>query len=203
MSLFLILIAGNALAVQQAFLIQNSGWMEPFYTDVRSEFKPLISAIVEAVADPGKPVTILSFNQATPQNESPAIVYNGPIGASLREAIGTVKLARKGLGKTLADTDFNEAVTKTITGPFKGESGILWIFTNNKNSPNNSPETAAHNRDFYNLVHTEPSITRSLAFPLAMPVKGNLYSANGLMVYALAYGKEADTHLQSIVVGGS
>ena len=189
-------------ASQQAFLIQNSGWMEPFYTDVRSEFKSLIYAIVEAVADSNEPVTILAFNQTTPQNQSPTIIYHGAIGTGLREAVGRVELARKGVSKALADTDFNEAVFKTITGPFKGSPGIIWIFTNNKNSPNNSAETAAHNREFYNLVHAEPSITRSLAFPLAMPVKGDVYSANGLMVYALAYGAEADVHLQSIVANG-
>lgn len=200
--LLLMQFVAIASASQQAFLIQNSGWMEPFYTDVRSEFKSLIYAIIEAVADSNEPVTILVFNQTTPQNQSPTIIYHGAIGTGLREAVGRVELARKGASKALADTDFNEAVSKTITGPFKGSPGIIWIFTNNKNSPNNSAETAAHNREFYNLVHDEPSITRSLAFPLAMPVKGNVYSANGLMVYALAYGSEADVHLQSIVANG-
>jgi len=200
--LLLMLFGAIASAGQQAFLIQNSGWMEPFYTDGRSEFKPLITAIVEAVVDSNESVTILSFNQTTPQNESPTIIYNGTIGAGLRGAVGHIELARKGASKALADTDFNEAVSKTITGPFKGAPGIIWIFTNNKNSPNNSAETAARNRDFYNLVHAEPSITRSLAFPLAMPVKGNVYSANGLMVYALAYGTEADDHLQTIIANG-
>ena len=34
-----------ASAVQQAFLVQNSGWMEPFYTDPESQFKPLVAAV--------------------------------------------------------------------------------------------------------------------------------------------------------------
>ena len=77
----------------------------------------------------------------------------------------------------------------------------MWIFTNNKNSPNNSYETAARNREFYKLVHTEPSITRSLAFPLSMRVNGDMFSANGVMVYALSYGNDAGVRLQSIVAG--
>jgi len=197
--LLLVLYSWAVFAGQQAFLVQNSGWMEPFYADGHSEFKPLINAIVEAVTGPSESVTILAFNQTTSQNESPTIVYYGSIGTDLREAVQRIEPARKGVGKALADTDFNEAVRKTISGPFKGASGILWIFTNNKNSPNNSAETVANNREFYNLVHAEPSIARSLAFPLAMPVKGNVYSANGLMVYALAYGTEADAHLQAII----
>ena len=197
--LLITLYGGTVQAVQQAFLIQNSGWMEPFYLDEKSEFKPLIIAMVEAVADADKPVTILTFNQTTPENESPKIIYQSKVGTSLRKEVNNINLARKGVGQALADTDFNEAVRKTIAGPFKNMPGIIWIFTNNKNSPNNSPETAAHNRHFYNLVHTDPSITRSLAFSFAMPVKGHRYTANGLMVYALAYGAEADVHLQSLI----
>ena len=41
--------------------------------------------------------------------------------------------------------------------------GIIWIFTNNKNSPGNSPETAKRNREFYQLLHEEPSIVRASA----------------------------------------
>ena len=90
-----ILCSQKVEAVQQAFLVQNSGWMEPFYTDARSEFKPLIVAMIEAVADPGKPVTVLTFNQTTPQNQSPTVIYSGTIGTSLRQAVGNIKLARK------------------------------------------------------------------------------------------------------------
>lgn len=197
----IIMYSGAVQAVQHAFLIQNSGWMEPFYIDGHSEFKPLINAMIEAVADTGKPFIILAFNQTTPENESPRVVYQGTVGNESRNAVTNIALAHKGFGQALADTDFNEAVSKTIKGSFKGRPGILWIFTNNKNSPNNSPETAARNREFYNLVHTEAAITRSLAFSFAMPVKGNVFSANGMMVYALAYGAEADAHLQSIIMG--
>ena len=35
--------------IQQAFLVQNSGWMEPFYTDPNSQFKPLISAVANSL----------------------------------------------------------------------------------------------------------------------------------------------------------
>ncbi len=200
-AILLILFCGRGKAaqtVQQAFLVQNSGWMEPFYTDKHSEFKPLIIRVIEAVTEPDESVSILSFNQSTPENKSPTVVYHGTAGAKLRMALGLITIAHKGAGMALADTDFNEAVYKTITGPFKDRPGIVWIFTNNKNSPNNSSETAKCNREFYNLVHSEPSITRSLAFPLSMPVKGNVYSANGLMIYALAYGREADSRLRTI-----
>ena len=36
-------------AMQQAFLVQNSGWMEPFYVDSTSQFKPLVAAVAAAL----------------------------------------------------------------------------------------------------------------------------------------------------------
>lgn len=201
LALLLWMAAASAQAqVPQAFLLQNSGWMEPFYADPRSQFKPLAAALIEAVTNPADPVYVLAFNQATPGNESPRLLYPGG-GASPRQALAGLELAHK-QGGALADTDFQEAVGATILKQFQGKPGILWIFTNNKNSPNNSPETARHNQAFYDLLHHEPAIVRSLVFPLGMPVKGKVYEAHGLMVYALAYGKAADAHLQALLDQG-
>ncbi|MEI6300404.1 MAG: hypothetical protein WCR74_03105 [Betaproteobacteria bacterium] len=194
------LVIGHAHAsIQQAFLVQNSGWMEPFYVDSRSQFKPLITAVIDAVTTAEETFTLSTFNQSTAGNESPLVVFSGNRSPQFSAAVDRIGLARKGGGKALADTDFREAVIKTVTGAFQGKPGIIWIFTNNKNSPNNSVETAARNREFYELLHLEPSIVRTLAFPLSMPVKGTAYQANGLMVYALAYGNDSDGHLQSLV----
>ena len=200
LGLFLSLALGNANAsIQQAFLVQNSGWMEPFYADSRSQFKPLISAVIDSVTKGDEPFTLSTFNQSTPGNESPLVVYKGNRTPQFAAALERIGLARKAGSKALADTDFREAVIKTVTGAFSGKPGIIWIFTNNKNSPNNSAETSARNREFYELLHLEPSIVRTLSFPLSMPVKGASYQANGLMIYALAYGKEADQQLQLLV----
>lgn len=192
-----------AQGMQQAFLVQNSGWMEPFYTDAKSPFKKLVARTIDAVGGQDDVLTLLAFNQATPGNVSPRNLYQGPPSdESIAQALAGLALARKSPGGGLADTDFNEAVAKTIMTVFRGRPGILWIFTNNKNSPNNSAQTAARNREFYDLVHKQPAITRTLALPLAMPVRGERYTANGLMVYALAYGAEADRHLQALVGTG-
>jgi len=196
------LVSNNALAMQQAILVQNSGWMEPFYSDPKSDFKPLIIATINAVISNGDVVSVLAFNQSTPENESPKLLYSGTSIRDASNAVTGIELAHKESGRTLADTDFNEAVYKTITKSFESRPGILWIFTNNKNSPNNNPDTVARNREFYRLVHDEQVIKRSLAFPLSMPVKGNIYAAKGLMLYALAYGDEADIYLQSLVASG-
>lgn len=196
-------LGGGSLAraegVQHAFLVQNSGWMEPFYTDPRSPFKPLIAAVAGAVAGPQDKVITLAFSQSTPGNVSPLLLSSQQGAGGVAPQLERLSVARKSAQGALADTDFKEAVTKTITGPFNQAPGILWIFTNNKNSPNNDAQTSERNRDFYRLLHVEPSITKTLVFPLRMPVKGQLYGAQGLMVYALAYGAPASEALDQIV----
>ncbi|MGO4808391.1 hypothetical protein AB4156_02175 [Cupriavidus sp. 2MCAB6] len=195
-------VPARAAGVQQAFLVQNSGWMEPFYADPASRLKPLVAAVAGAAASAEDKVYLLAFSQSTAGNASPALLSQGTGAADVARRLAPLAVARKGAGEALADTDFQEAVTKTITGPFKAAPGIIWIFTNNKNSPNNDAQTAERNRDFYRLLHLEPSITRTLAFPLKMPVQGKQYAAKGLMVYALAYGQPAADALGRIMAEG-
>lgn len=190
-----------SVAMQHAFLIQNSGWMEPFYVDPDSQFKPLVAAVVNTVVAPQDEVVIASFSQRTSINPSPVVLFEGQGVGNPSAVLAQLGVAQKA-PRVMADTDFKEAVLATITGPFKAQPGILWIFTNNRNSPNNDTHTAERNREFYRLVHLEPSITRTLAFPIRMQVKGRHFQAAGLMVYALAYGEPAARHLNALVEQG-
>ncbi|WP_300759884.1 hypothetical protein [Janthinobacterium sp.] len=202
MAAFALALPLHAAGIQQAFLVQNSGWMEPFYTDPQSQLKALVGAVAQAASTPDDPLFLLAFSQSNGGNVSPLLLGQGRGASAIAGQLAPLGLAHKGSGNTLADTDFQEAVTKTITGPFRSASGIVWIFTNNKNSPNNDSQTAERNRDFYRLLHLEPSITKTLVYALRMPVQGKLYSAKGLMVYALAYGQPAAEALNRIQAEG-
>lgn len=198
----LVALPAVSAGIQQAFLVQNSGWMEPFYTDPASQLKALVAAVAGAATSADDPVFTLAFSQSKGANVSPALIATGQGAANMSRDLEALTVARKGPGAALADTDFKEAISKTITGPFKAAPGIIWIFTNNKNSPNNDAQTSERNRDFYRLLHLEPSITKTLVFPLKMPVRGKQYAARGLMVYALAYGKSAAVALDRIMAEG-
>lgn len=196
--------AAAADALAQAFLIQNSGWMEPFYVDPKSEFKPLVTAVVQAAAAPADDVLVAAFSQSVPGLVSPAPLFRGaPEAKRIEAAIRAIDLAKKPGSPAYADTDFHEALTQTITRELKGKSAVVWIFTNNKNSPSNSQETARRNQEFYDLLHGEPTIKRIIAYPLRMAVEGRHYRANGLMVYAIAYGQAADVRLQALMRSGA
>lgn len=199
------LLAMSAIAVahaqtplRQVVLVQNSGWMEPFYEDRTSPLKALAVRLGDAVAGNGEVVVGL-FNQSDATHPSPQWIYRGPgNGAGLGQALGKAGLARKQSG-AYADTDFREALLGAIEDGLEKRPGIIWIVTNNKNSPNNSEEVLARNREFYELLHGESVIPRIAAFPYKSPVQGRHFRANGLMVYAIAYGQPADAALQALL----
>jgi len=193
--------AAICAAVPQVVLVQNSGWMEPFYSDTKSEFRPLVRALVHAVAGAESEVVVLAFNQSVAQNKSPQLLVRGRDFSATDRAINAVTIAKKPGSTALADTDFLEAVRSTVTDYLGGNSAVIWIITNNKNSPNNSPETAKRNQEFYDLLHHEDSVRRVIAYPLKMAVNGRQFKANGLMVYAIAYGQAADDSLKALLAG--
>ena len=197
-----------ALAVSHVFLVQNSGWMEPFYTDPASRYKPLVTELIMAVARPGEPMVLAAFNQGRPGAPSPralvALTFEPKSGrAKVSAALGALELARKPGSSAYADTDLNEAVSAAITSALGGKPGLVWLFTNNRNSPNNDQETGRRNREFYALIHSGSAITRALAFPLQMPVKGEHYRANGLMIYVFAVGEQGARELSALVASGA
>ncbi|WP_170305443.1 hypothetical protein [Pseudoduganella ginsengisoli] len=202
----LLAAAASAQATSQVFLVQNSGWMESFYTDPASQYKPLVTEVVLAAVQPGDALVLASFNQSQPGAPSPkALLATKVEQASQRAAVQGVlaplAVAKKPGSTALADTDLGEAVSSAIGTALGNKPGLVWLFTNNKNSPNNDQATSRRNREFYELIHHGAAIKKALAFPLHMPVKGR-YSANGLMIYVFAIGDEGARDLDKLLRSG-
>lgn len=206
-ALALLCAAAGAHATPHVILVQNSGWMEPFYSDPQSPFKPLVGALAGAVVQPGEALVLASFNQSLPGAPSPkALLSLKAEGDTVRRrvnaALAGLDMARKPNSTALADTDLGEAVQAAMNVALAGKPGIVWLVTNNRNSPNNDQATAARNREFYALIHRGAAIDRVVAFPLRMPVQGRHYRANGLMVYAFAVGAEGGRALDALLASG-
>jgi hypothetical protein len=191
------------------FLVQNSGWMDPFYTDPASQYKPLVTELVMAATQPGDLMVLASFNQSLPGAPSPKALLSLKVGTDpaavrtgLKAALAGLQTAKKPGSGALADTDLGEAVNSAVSQALAGKPGLVWLFTNNRNSPNNDQATALRNREFYELIHQGATITRALAFPLKMPVQGAHYRANGLMVYVFAVGDDGARELDRLLASG-
>ena len=197
--------AGAAQAASHVFLVQNSGWMEPFYTDPKSPYKALVTEVVQAAMAPGDALVLASFNQGLPGAPSPhaLLAQKGkPERDQLRRVLEPLDVGRKPGGKAMADTDLGEAVGSAIDGALGGKPGLVWLFTNNRNSPNNDQATARRNREFYQLIHEGKAIRKALAFPLKMPVQGAQYRAGGLMVYVFAVQEQGARELDALLASG-
>lgn len=199
-------LAGFAAhAASHVFLVQNSGWMEPFYTDPQSPYKALVTEVVQAAMAPGDALVLASFNQALPGAPSPHALLarqGRPDRDSLRQVLAPLQVGRKPGGRALADTDLGEAVGSAIDTALAGKPGLVWLFTNNRNSPNNDQATARRNREFYQLIHEGKAIRKALAFPLRMPVQGAQYRAGGLMVYVFAVHEQGARELDALLASG-
>jgi hypothetical protein len=198
--------ARAAAPVSHVFLVQNSGWMEPFYAVPQSQFKPLVAAVIGAATAPGDAMVLASFNQSLPGAPSPKALLarraDGGAAQAVRAALQPLAPAHKPGSSALADTDLGEAVNAAIHTALAGKPGLVWVFTNNRNSPNNDQATARRNREFYQLIHEGQAISMALAYPLRMPVQGESYRANGLMVYVFAVGEQGARELNALLASG-
>ena len=88
-------LPGTAYAIPQVVLVQNSGWMEPFYTDPKSAFKPLVTELVSSVVQPGDALVLAAFNQSLPGAPSPRGLLSEQVDAGT--AHGHVQAALRGL----------------------------------------------------------------------------------------------------------
>ncbi|MCG2583699.1 hypothetical protein [Massilia sp. TS11] len=195
----LLMAALPAWAGSHVILVQNSGWMEPFYRDPASPFKPLLKQFTASVVQPGDALLLASFNQSLPTAPSPRALLStkadDATAGQLARAIDALDVARKPGGAALADTDLGEALGAALAL----KPGLIWLVTNNRNSPHNDQATAARNREFYQLIHGGAQIDTALAWPLAMPVQGEVYHANGLMIYVFAVGEAGRRQLDTLL----
>ena len=186
---------------REVYLVQDSGWMEPFYLDPASKFRPALRAFIQASTLPGARVTIASFNQAgqLPGRASPLPLFSGSLTpAALDSALGKLDLPRRADGR-YTDADYNGALSDTIGGLLDRKPGVIWMVTNNKNSRSNDQHVVENTSRFSTLLSSSDFISRIVSYPLRMPAHGPTFSENGLVLYGIAYGAEAAGWLQQAV----
>ena len=185
--------------VSSVYLVQNSGWMEPFYADPAVPFRPLLNALV-AASNAGGEVVIADFDQdgQLPDRHSPHVLYRGPDDAGrIAGAIAALDLPTQPDGR-LTDADFDGALVRGIDTVLDRHPGIIWLVTNNRNSPNNSQRVDENTRDFARRLGSSPALPVIVSYPVRMPARGRLYAATGLIVYGIAYGDQAGTELRRL-----
>lgn len=191
--------------IRQVYLVQDSGWMEPFYTDARAPFRPLVSTLVAQSRLNETPVTLAAFDQAgeVAGRASPDVRYAGPYDAgAVERATAGLDLPRKRSG-AYADTDFAGAFAAARITLLAGGEGVVWIVTNNKNSPGDSADVRRNTQRFYAELAGDAAVTRIAGFLVRMPAQGRDFAERGLVVYAVAVGADAARALDLVLSDGA
>lgn len=189
-------------ADRQVLLIQNSGWMEPFFEDPNSQFIPLLQAFASATAAWGGDYYVATFNQdgQLPGQSSPNVLYGGQaLPNEVSAAVSRINLPRRPDGK-YTDADFKNGLLGAIANVLGNAPGVIWMVTNNKNSPDNSQQVISNTRGFFEKLRGSNSIARIVSFPLRMPVRGKKYAEGGLIIYGIAFGDEGAATLARLEV---
>lgn len=185
------------------FLIQNSGWMEPFYADDRpAKFDRLVAGFIERVTPRGAPVVIASFNREgeIPGEHSPAILFRGTAeNSAIESAVAEVQLAY-GPGKRLVNSDYHEALVNAIRNILGARPGAIFMITNNKSAPVGTETiedkgVASRTEAFNALLKNSAAVARVVAWPVPLAVRGR-FAENGLVFYGVAYGEAASPLLK-------
>ncbi|MGU3663429.1 hypothetical protein ACLBX9_04480 [Methylobacterium sp. A49B] len=182
------------------FLIQDSGWMEPFLTAGDSQFRPFVEALIAAAGAQADTVVIAAFDQdgQVPGRTSPRILYQGRYSADrARAAVAAIDLPRKAGGRAYADADFNGALLGGIRIGLQGRDGVIWMVTNNKNAPGNSAAVERNTAAFYASLRASRAIPRIVAYPVRMPLTGRTFSEAGFVVYGIGYGPGGERALEA------
>lgn len=197
--------SGETSDLRQVFLIQNSGWMEPFYLDPNSPLRPFLSNLINKSQIQGVEIVVASFNQdgQVAGQRSPQVEFSGAYNKNqIDAAIQRLDLPRKASG-AYADADFKGALSGTFKNILKGSQGIIWIVTNNKDAPDNNPQVLENTRAFYNALRQSTHITSIAAFPMRKEVAGPRFKERGLIIYAISYGDTAKKTLAKLLSDGS
>lgn len=122
----------NAVAapVAHVFLVQNSGWMEPFFSDPASPYKALVTELALAATQAGDVLLLAAFNQSLAGAPSPRALLSSTVEpAALRvrlaAALAPLDTARKPGGAALADTDLGEALGAAIAAAPRHRPGLV------------------------------------------------------------------------------
>lgn len=203
---YLLTLLPHAFAqnVPFVFLVQNSGWMEPFYSDNRvTKFDAAISTFIERAAPQNTPIIIASFNKdgEIVNRTSPYVVYSGAAEMSaIRAAVSKIDLPLRTDGR-LANSDYAEALVDTLKKVLHARSAVVFMVTNNKSAPNGRERqedgnVAKRTEAFNALLTDSPEIKRIVAWPLRFAAHGRKFDERGLVIYAIAYGEDASEPLR-------
>ena len=192
--ILLILFASEVFAQKEnqfVFLFDNSGSMWSYYRQPQSTFRLFCKTLIKNSVKKDDKADVMLFTKTDPKRgiTSPKVLFSGNADALIPEEIMNKFNLMTGNDDRTGTTDLIEAIDKGIAA-IKGNTGIIWLITDNINDNSGSGDSSYMNTlEYYKKLRTDSRIQKILLFPITEVLTEGTDTSKGYMAYGIVYSK--------------
>lgn len=192
--IILILFASEVFAQKEnqfVFLFDNSGSMWSYYRQPQSTFRLFCKTLIKNSVKKDDKADVMLFTKTDPKRgiTSPKVLFSGNADALIPEEIMNKFNMMTGNDDRTGTTDLIEAIDKGIAA-IKGNTGIIWLITDNINDNSGSGDSSYMNTlEYYKKLRTDSRIQKILLFPIPEVLTEGADTSKGYMAYGIVYSK--------------
>ena len=192
--ILLILFVSEVFAQKEnqfVFLFDNSGSMWSYYRQPQSTFRLFCKTLIKNSVKKDDKADVMLFTKTDPKRgiTSPKVLFSGNADALIPEEIMNKFNMMTGNDDRTGTTDLIEAIDKGIAA-IKGNTGIIWLITDNINDNSGSGDSSYMNTlEYYKKLRTDSRIQKILLFPIPEVLTDGTDTSKGYMAYGIVYSK--------------
>ena len=193
-AILLILFVSEVFAQKEnqfVFLFDNSGSMWSYYRQPQSTFRLFCKTLIKNSVKKDDKADVMLFTKTDSKRgiTSPKVLFSGNADALIPEEIMNKFNLMTGNDDRTGTTDLIEAIDKGIAA-IKGNTGIVWLITDNINDNSGSGDSSYMNTlEYYKKLRTDSRIQKILLFPIPEVLTEGTDTSKGYMAYGIVYSK--------------
>lgn len=165
--------------------------MSPYYQQPQSSFKLFSKALIRNSVKPNDNAEVMLFTKTDPKRGivSPKVLFQGDADKLNPDEVISKFNLMSGNDSRTGTTDLIEALDKGIAA-IKGNTGIIWLITDNINDNSGSGDSSYQNTlDFYKKLRNDSRIQKILLYPIPENLTEGTDTTKGYVAYAIVYSK--------------
>ena len=165
--------------------------MSPYYQQPQSSFKLFSKALIRNSVKPNDNAEVMLFTKTDPKRGivSPKVLFQGDADKLNPDEVISKFNLMSGNDSRTGTTDLIEALDKGIAS-IKGNTGIIWLITDNINDNSGSGDSSYQNTlDFYKKLRNDSRIQKILLYPIPENLTEGTDTTKGYVAYAIVYSK--------------
>ncbi len=192
--ILLILFVSEVFAQKEnqfVFLFDNSGSMWSYYRQPQSTFRLFCKTLIKNSVKKDDKADVMLFTKTDPKRGivSPKVLFSGNADAVIPDEIMSKFDLMTGNDDRTGTTDLIEAIDKGIAA-IKGNTGIIWLITDNINDNSGSGDSSYLNTlQYYKKLRTDGRIQKILLFPIPEVLTDGADTSKGYMAYGIVYSR--------------